>query len=221
VDEIKESILNAYLREDLAAMTPRDIRNLVDSWGGTDADKENLLKWLKDEHSSKRDELSHERLMKTISLAEKYLDSFEDPTEEFRDNMEWLLNMVIPTDQNNETRLINLLDKMGYGYSCELNGYPYLLFFLEELMWYEFIIHTEIKPYKKELQNMIRRTTHNEVDPAMMRRLTYYKDIGERNKHRHAATIHSDKWAIPFEDLAKLYRKILGLSHKALTSPIK
>lgn len=140
--------------------------------------------------------------------------------EEYKLNMEWFLDMAIPGNQTKETRLLNLLKKMGYNYADEVNGYLYLFSFLSELMRYEFILCREITPYTEELISF-KRYKHKPEDEVWIKRLNYYKDIGIKNKHRHSATLNSTKWAISFNDFAKLYRAILGLSNKAIVSPLK
>ena len=139
---------------------------------------------------------------------------------EYKKNMNQLLDKVISISQNKETRLLNLLDEMGYGYSDELNGYFYLFSFLSEMMRYEFIICREVAPYKEELISF-KKYKHKPEDPIWVARLSYYTDIKVRNKDRHSATLNSDKWAIPFKDFAKLYRMILGSSNRSLLSPLK
>lgn len=234
-NDVKEAFLNTQSAEELHLLTPRDIRNTIDSWATASTDKERvqelILEWLEDKYPSKEEKLSpadkHSLLQLTVSKAKRRLDSIlsnEDHgkcnMEEYKENMDWLLNMVIPTDQNNETRFINLLNKMGYGYSDDINGYPYLFSFLSELIWYEFIICREVVPYKEELKSF-KRYKHNPEDKVWIARLNYYKDIGVRNKHRHSATLNSNKWAISFSDFTKLYRKILGLQKRALLNPLK
>ncbi len=269
-NEVKESFENVYLTEELALLTPRNIKDTVDSWATEQTDKERvvekILEWLEPYRGFGTDndltpEEKHELLKKTIAHAHKQLDSIltkrdrdqeeadrkrfnkltpeeqgdyignmpirvrgEDHgscnMEEYQENMEWILGMVLPFDQNKETRFLNLLKSMGYNFIDETNGYPYLSSFLSELFWYEFIICREIYPYKKEIISF-NRYKHDPVEEEWISRLNYYKDIGVKNKHRHSATINSTKWAIPFNDFAKLYRKILGLTKYSLTSPIK
>ncbi len=268
-NDVKETFLNTQLAEELSLLTPRDIRETINSWATTSTDKERvgelIFEWLKDEYPDKKGELSsevkHDRLLLTISNAKKYLDSIltkrdrkaedADPErfnsltpeeqeehlntlpsrvrgedhgkcnmEEYKDNMDYLLNMVIPTTRNNKTKLLKLLDKMGYGYNDELNGYLFLFSFLSELMRYEFIICREIIPYTEEIRSF-KRYKHDPEDKVWEARLNYYKNIGVRNRHRHSATLNSNKWAISFEDFAKLYRKILGLSNKAISTPLQ
>lgn len=158
--------------------------------------------------------------LNTIPLSVKGEDHGKCNIEEYRNNMECLLNMAIPTDQNRETRLLKLLKDMRYDFSDEVNGYPFFLSFLSELIRYEFILCREIIPYKKELENIIRRVSLDDVDTIMQKRLNYYREIGVRKKHIHLATLNSTKWAIPFNDFAKLYRKILGLKKRALLTPL-
>lgn len=316
-NDVKETFLNTQLAEELSLLTPRDIRETINSWATTSTDKERvgelIFEWLEDEYPCKKDELSpkekHKRLLITVSNAREHIDfvltdhtptddrrkSFKIAEEkdavieeqfrqevedwgeyqisqgesakyfkggderidrlrgqgdknvsdylqklpnkkretvkqskhhgkcdiyEYKKNMCHFLDNIIPTDQNNETRLLNLLDEMGYGYSDELNGYLFLFSFLSELMRYEFIICREITPYTEEIRSF-KRYKHDPEDKVWEARLNYYKNIGVRNRHRHSATLNSNKWAISFEDFAKLYRKILGLSNKAISTPLQ
>ncbi len=241
-NDVKEAFLNTQLTEELALLTPRDIKSTVESWAKGDTDKRRveqmIFEWLKQYRLSERERIritdenctldeKHDLLINTLSNAKKYMESLltdrdhgRCDIDQYRINIEWFLECVLPSSNIKEKRLLGLLKKMGYNFIDDLNGYPYLFFFLTEIMEYEFFLCKEIIPYQKKLKSLNRRISFKRIDDDLLKRLAYYKNIGVRNKYRHGVTENSEKWAISFKDFAKLYRKLLGLSNKAIISPL-
>lgn len=240
-NDVKEAFLNTQLIKELALLTHRDIKNTVESWAKGETDKKRveqmIFEWLQqyrlpeleriritDENCTLEEK--HDLLKKTLSNAKEYMelllkdnDHGKCDIEEYRDIIESFLNRVLPSSDIKEKRLLGLLKKMGYNFIDDLNGYPYLLFFLIEIIEYEFYLCKEIIPYTEQIRSY-KRYKHKPNDEIWIKRLNYYKNIGIRNKHKHAATIYSDRWAIPFRNFAELYRKIFLRSNKAITSPL-
>jgi len=172
----------------------------------------------------------HRTLMVTKKTTHKYLDYLTENNprvkksmckiEEYRENMEHLIEIAFPTSDTLENKLFKILEEAEYNIIREPDGYPYYSIFIREIMSYELFLCIEITPYKNKLISF-NRYKHKPSEEIWLKRLSYYKKIGERNKYRHMTTIHSEKWAIPFDKFSKLYRKILSLSNKAITKPLK
>ncbi len=103
--------------------------------------------------------------------------------------------------------------------------YPYLHSFLLEILDYEYFVSMEIEPNIKRLKYLRRSSSANILKETLVSkewhdRWLYFSQAGIKNRHRYATTINSDKWAIPFEDFAHLYRALHRKSNEFITSPL-
>lgn len=245
--EIIESFENCHLWDEILLLTPRDIKEAVIDRQNEHTDNQKMeelvTRWLEKHKEENTPETGreptdahltqyerHELLLVTKKSAERWLDflTIDNPKvsqskcsiEEYREDMEYILEMALPTSDTKEKKLLKFLKEMGYNIIRKGDGYVYYGFFLYELMSYELFLCREIAPYKKELASL-KRYKRKPNDKIWEKRLEYYQTIGERNKHKHLVTFNSNKWAIPFDKFAKLYRKILDLSNKAIGTPLK
>ena len=236
VEEIIESFENCYLTEVICILTPRDIKEAIldrqNKYTDNDKMEELLHKWHKefkktDDNLTKNERL--ELLRKTLIIAEKDMKDSDYTTKyskcdmkEFIESMDILFQNLYSLSDNQKVRLLNILKKENYNIVANWGHYPYLCFFIMEVIAFERYVYCEIIPHKKEIVHFSRvlsLSSDETFNDEIMKRLTFYRGIGERNRHRYLATLKADTWAINFDTFAKLYRKIFAETNKAITSP--
>jgi hypothetical protein len=157
------------------------------------------------------------------SLYESFVDDF--------------LNNITSLTDRQITRFLNIIEDMGYGiidgqtkdtqkYSPPTiiqHTYPFIYIFITQIVSLEKYIYFEINPYKNNLFHLTQvfytaeESKKNLRDKKLIKRLEFYREIiSKRNKHPYRASELSNYWKIPFDDFAKIYRLIFGLSNTSL-----